>query len=127
MDPKPPSDQPAIRIIMLPRDTNSEGSIFGGVILSLIDQASAVEAVRQSRRRYVTKAMDTVEFHEPVRVGDLVTLWAKTVRIGRTSICVHVEVDAQARASDTGRKVTEADVTLVAVDDEGQPIPVLEA
>lgn len=124
MDIKPPSDQPAIRIAMLPRDTNPEGSIFGGVILSLIDQASVVEALRQSRKRYVTKAMDAVEFHKPVYVGDIVTLWAETVRIGKTSICVHVEVHAQARGSDTGRSVTEANVTLVAVDDKGRPTPI---
>ncbi|MBN1345451.1 MAG: acyl-CoA thioesterase [Phycisphaerae bacterium] len=121
---KPPFNQPAIRITMLPRDTNPEGSIFGGVILSLIDQASAVEALRQARHHYVTKAMDAIEFLKPVHIGDVVSLWATTKHVGRTSIRIHVDVLAQAPDAHEARKVTEADVTMVALDDHGKPTPV---
>lgn len=111
----------------MPKDTNAEGTIFGGVILSLIDQAAFVEACRHAHRRYVTVAFDKVEFHKPVYVGDVLTLWANTTRIGRTSIQIHVAVFAQRRLA-PGQEVpvTEADVVFVAVDEQGQPMPVLE-
>jgi len=122
---QPPSNTPAIRLIMMPKDTNAQGTIFGGTILSLIDQAAFVEAWRQKNHRYVTVAMDAVEFHEPVHVGDILSLWAHTQRIGRTSIRLHVEVQALRRGSGEELLVTQADVTLVALDDAGHPIPVL--
>ncbi len=122
---QPPSNTPAIRLIMMPKDTNAQGTIFGGTILSLIDQAAFVEAWRQKNHRYVTVAMDAVEFHEPVHVGDILSLWAHTQRIGRTSIRLHVEVQALRRGSGEEILVTQADVTLVALDDAGHPIPVL--
>lgn len=126
---KPPSGQPAIRTAMMPKDTNAYGSIFGGVILSLIDLAAFVEAERQSRRRYLTVAMDKIEFHKPVCVGDIVSLWAETLHIGRTSIRIRVKVMARSRLG-TGEEpedleVTTAEVTMVAVDDAGRPVPVL--
>ncbi|HVQ31398.1 MAG TPA: hotdog domain-containing protein [Vicinamibacteria bacterium] len=116
---------PAIKVLLLPKDTNTYGTIFGGVILSHIDLASAVEANRVSRRRYVTKAMREVEFHEPVFLGDLVNFFTETVRVGHTSITVRVSVEVE-RLSRGGPtlKVTEAEVVLVAVDDEGRPTPV---
>ena len=116
---------PAIKVLLLPKDTNTYGTIFGGVILSHIDLASAVEANRVSRRRYVTKAMREVEFHEPVFLGDLVNFFTETVRVGHTSITVKVSVEVE-RLSRGGPtlKVTEAEVVLVAVDDEGRPTPV---
>lgn len=127
---KPPSRQPAIRTTMMPKDTNAYGSIFGGVILSLIDLAAFVEAERQSRRRYLTVAMDKIEFHKPVCVGDIVSLWAETLEIGKTSIRVRVQVLARSRlgmADDPeDLEVTTAEVTMVAVDDSGRPIPVLD-
>jgi acyl-CoA thioesterase YciA len=122
---KPATTAPAIKLVMMPKDTNGQGSIFGGVILSLIDQAAVVEALRQSRRRYVTVAMDAVEFHEPVHVGDIVTLWAETKKIGRTSIKVHVMVLAERRDSGEEVRVTSADVTMVAIDESGTPVAVL--
>jgi acyl-CoA thioesterase YciA len=79
-----PDRVPAIRVLLLPKDTNAYGTIFGGVILSNIDLASAVEARKLAPHRYVTKAMHEVEFHEPVFVGDLVDFYTETVRIGRT-------------------------------------------
>lgn len=111
---------------MMPRDTNAEGTIFGGVILSLIDQAAYVEAVRQAHQRYVTVSMNTVVFHHPVFVGDVLSLYADAVKIGRTSITIHVRVCARRRNDpDDDVKVTEAEVVFVAIDERGKPVPVL--
>ncbi|HET7290792.1 MAG TPA: hotdog domain-containing protein [Vicinamibacteria bacterium] len=115
---------PAIRVLLLPRDTNAYGTIFGGVILSHIDLASAVEARKAGNHRYVTKAMRAVEFHQPVFLGDIVSFYTETLRIGRTSITVKVEVEVERwSASGAGDrvKVTEAEVVLVAVDEKGAP------
>ncbi|MEM8834915.1 MAG: acyl-CoA thioesterase [Planctomycetota bacterium] len=119
------SGTPAIRTVMMPRDTNPQGTIFGGVILSLIDQAAFVEALRHASHTWVTVAMDQIVFHEPVRVGDVLCLWARTIRVGRTSLRVAVEVTAQRmRGDNEDVKVTEGEVTLVAIDDDGKPTPI---
>ncbi len=119
----PESDrQPTIRVLMMPRDTNNWGTIFGGVILSHLDQAAGLEAIRNTDQRIVTVAMKEVVFHQPVLVGDLVSFYAETVRLGRTSITVKVEVKAERRFLDP-LKVTEAEVTFVAIDQEGRPTP----
>ena len=124
---------PAIKVAMMPKHTNAHGTIFGGVILSNVDLASAVEAYRVAPHLYVTKAMHAVEFHEPVFVGDIVSFFTEAVRIGRTSITVRVEVEAERWGTDAaGRhsghgekvKVTEAEVILVAVNGEGRPVPI---
>ena len=109
---------PAIRLTLLPRDTNPQGTIFGGVILSYIDIAGAVEAHRRTGvERFVTVAMREVVFHEPVFVGDLVSFYAQTTRIGTTSITVSVVVEAERYGGTSERiKVTEAEVVYVAVD-----------
>ncbi len=121
-----PAREPAIRVLLLPKDTNAYGTIFGGVILSHIDLASAVEARKAAPHRYVTKAMREVEFHEPVFLGDIVNFFTETVRVGRTSITVRVTVVAERWAAGRGEqvKVTEAEVVLVAVDQNGQPTPI---
>jgi len=118
---------PAIKVLLLPKDTNALGTIFGGVILSHIDLASAVEARKVAPRRYVTKAMREVEFKEPVFLGDVVNFFTETVRVGRTSITVRVSVESERWGSGQGErvKVTEAEVVLVAVDDQGRPTPIL--
>jgi len=122
---KPPSAEPAIRVVMMPRDTNAEGTIFGGVILSLIDQAAYVEAIRQKHHRYVTVAFNTVEFHQPVFMGDVLSLYADATRVGRTSMTIHVRVLARRRTDpEQVIKVTEADVVFVSVDENGKPVPV---
>ncbi len=114
--------EPAIRVIMMPKDTNALGTIFGGIILSYIDQAGAVEAYKRVQGRVVTVAMREVEFHQPVFVGDLVSFYAETQRLGKTSITVKVTVEAD-RKSGRGRrvKVTEAEVVFVHVDDRNRP------
>jgi acyl-CoA thioesterase YciA len=117
---------PSIRRLMMPRDTNALGSIFGGIILSEIDLAAAVEAHKVHPSRVVTVAMDKVEFKQPVLVGDLVSFYTDLKRVGRTSITVHVSVWAQRRfGGGDFVHVTEADVTMVAVDENGQPTPIL--
>lgn len=117
--------QPAVRVIMMPKDTNALGTIFGGIILSYLDQAGAVEASRHLAGRFVTVAMREVEFHEPVFVGDLVSFYTETVRVGRTSITVRVRVQAERRHGGGPRrvKVTEAEVVFVHVDANNQPTP----
>lgn len=119
---------PAIKVLLLPKDTNAYGTIFGGVILAHIDLASAVEARKVAACRYVTKAMREVEFHQPVFLGDVVNFFTETVRVGRTSITVKVTVEAERWGAGRGErvKVTEAEVVLVAVDDHGQPTPIVE-
>jgi acyl-CoA thioesterase YciA len=113
---------PAIRITLLPRDTNSQGTIFGGVILSYIDTAGAIEAHRRTKmERFVTVAMREVIFHKPVFVGDLVSFYAEILRIGETSITVRVIVEAERVSSSAERvRVTEAEVIYVAVDENRQ-------
>jgi acyl-CoA thioesterase YciA len=107
---------------MMPRDTNAHGTIFGGVILSFIDQAGAIEARRQGSKLMVTVSMDKIVFHEPVFVGDLVSFWTETLRIGSTSITTKVVVEA-IRSDDPGRKVvvTEAHVVYVNLDQDRKP------
>ena len=89
-----------------------------------IDLAAANEAERQASHRYLTVAMDQIAFHAPVRVGDIVSLWAETLKVGKTSIRVRVKVLARARRSPHENEVTTAEVTMVAVDEAGRPIPI---
>ena len=119
----PKWDEPAIRVLMMPRDTNAHGTIFGGVILSYIDQAGAIEARRQGSRFMVTVSMDKVVFHEPVFVGDLVSFWTETVRIGTTSITVKVRVESL-RNVDQKVLVTEAQVVYVNLGEDRKPTPI---
>jgi acyl-CoA thioesterase YciA len=117
--------QPAIRVTLLPRDTNPHGTIFGGIILSYIDQAGAIVAHLHGAGRVVTVAMEKVVFHQPVRVGDLVSFYGDLVRIGRTSITVKVVVEAAPPGAGVpARRVTEAEITYVNVDGRGRPTPI---
>lgn len=126
--PKEPSNEPAIRVVMMPRDTNADGTIFGGVILSLIDQAAYIEAMRQAHHRYVTVLFKEVRFHEPVYVGDVLSLYGDTARIGNTSITINIKVCARRRRQpEKTVHVTQAEVVFVAVDESGSPVPVLGA
>jgi acyl-CoA thioesterase YciA len=117
---------PAIKVLLLPKDTNNLGTIFGGVILSHIDLASAVEARKIAPHKYVTKAMREVEFHAPVKLGDIVSFYTETVRVGRTSVTVAVTVEVEHWSAGAGERelVTQAEVVLVAVGEDGRPIPV---
>ena len=121
----PKWSEPAIRVLMMPRDTNAHGTIFGGVILSYIDQAGAIEARRQGLLFMVTVSMDKVVFHQPVFVGDLVSFWTETLRIGTTSINTKVTVEA-IRGGNPGAKVvvTEATVVYVNIGEDRKPRPI---
>ena len=122
-----PTTEPAIRMVMMPRDTNAAGTIFGGVILSHLDLAAAIEAHNHHQGMVVTVAMDKVEFKQPVHVGDLVSFYTETLRVSRTSVETRVCVWAQRRFGDGGHiPVTEAHVTMVAVGEDGKPTPLRE-
>ena len=121
----PENRDPAIRITLLPRDTNSQGTIFGGVILSYIDTAGAIEAHRHTRMpRFVTVAMKEVIFHKPVFVGDLVSFYCETLRVGTTSITVRVVVEVERLGKSERVRVTEAEVIYVTVNKKGDKIPI---
>ncbi|MCI0485079.1 MAG: acyl-CoA thioesterase [Blastocatellia bacterium] len=123
-----PCADPAIRVVLMPKDTNAHGTIFGGVILSYIDLAAAVEVRKHTRKKFVTVAMHEVVFVAPVFVGDIVSFYTELVRIGRTSITVMVKVEAD-RVSSPGTRVrvTEAEVVYVTIDEDRRPIPVLDS
>jgi acyl-CoA thioesterase YciA len=121
----------AVKVVMMPRDTNPYGTIFGGVLLSYIDQAGAIGARHEIQQQgflaqpLVTVAMDRVEFHEPVYVGDTVSFWTKVRRIGTTSITMHVNVDTERDGKIL--LLTQADVSYVAVKIENnrrEPVPI---
>ena len=117
--------EPTLRVTLLPRDTNKHGTIFGGIILSHLDLAGAI-AARQTcgPHNFVTVAMDEVVFHKPVFVGDVVSFYAKTVRVGRTSVTTKVLVEAARAESGEKVRVTQAEVVFVAVDSAWKPVPV---
>lgn len=125
-DEREPIRDAAIRLTMMPRDTNAHGTVFGGVILSYIDVAGGVEAIRHTRHnRFVTVAMKEVIFHEPVYIGDLVSFYASTLKVGNTSITIHVDVEAERFGTPGVRvKVTEAEVTFVAIDESAQKVKI---
>lgn len=115
----------AIRVSMLPRDTNPGGTIFGGVILSYLDQAGGIEARRCADKLFVTVAIRGVEFIAPVYVGDVVSFYAKTVKIGRTSVTVSITVEAMRyHNGDEVVRVMEAEAVYVAVDENRRPVPI---
>jgi acyl-CoA thioesterase YciA len=114
---------PAIRVVLQPKDTNKHGTIFGGVILSYIDLAGAVEASKTTNQRIVTAGMKEVDFKAPVLIGEVVSFYTKTTRIGRTSITVRVDVE-----STRGHEkvhVTSAELTFVCLDEGGKPAVVI--
>jgi acyl-CoA thioesterase YciA len=116
----------AIRLTMMPRDTNAHGTVFGGIILSYIDVAGGVEAVRHTRHeRFVTVAMKEVIFHEPVFIGDLVSFYARTLSVGKTSITIHVDVEAERFGMHGQRvRVTSAEVTFVAINESREKVQI---
>lgn len=120
MTPTPP--RLTLRVVMMPRDTNHYGTIFGGVVLSCIDQAAFVEARHHGRHRWVTAAVDRVDFKAPVHVGDVINLYTNTTRLGTKSVTVFVDVQAERYLDGSVVQVTTATLTMVAVDSEGKPI-----
>jgi len=124
MPPMPELDyHPALRVVMMPRDTNVYGTVFGGVILSYIDQAGFIEARKHGRHRWVTVSIDQVDFHAPVLVGDVVEILTTTVSAGTTSVKVGIRVEAERYLTGDVKHVTEAALTMVSVSAAGRPIP----
>jgi acyl-CoA thioesterase YciA len=118
----PQGKQPTLRVVPMPADENQSGDIFGGWIMSQVDIAGSISAVRVARGRVATVAVNSFQFKQPVLVGDVVSFYAEVVRVGRTSITVNVEVYAQRRPErEEVVKVTEATLTFVAIDDNRQP------
>ena len=118
-----PTGRLALRQHMMPKDTNAFGTIFGGVILSLIDQAGFDEARQHGIHRWVTVAFDAVKFTKPVYTGDVVSLYTKPMRLGTTSIEIEVEVWADRYNAAETTLVTRGQSTMVSVCAEGKPLP----
>ena len=120
----PAGREPTLRVVPMPSDANYTGDIFGGWIMSQVDIAGAIPAIELAKGRVATVAVNSFTFKQPVMIGDVVSFYARVVRVGRTSITVDVEVYARRRTLLEGVKVTEATLTYVAVDDERRPRPV---
>ena len=116
--------EPAIRTLARPADANGSGDIFGGWLLSQMDIAGGIAAHDLARGRVATVAVEAMEFHLPVYVGDLVSCYVEITRVGRTSITVHVETEAKRHDSGDTIKVTEGTFVFVALDENGRPRPV---
>ncbi|HWH47081.1 MAG TPA: acyl-CoA thioesterase [Burkholderiales bacterium] len=123
----PKGREVALRVVPMPSDANYTGDIFGGWIMSQVDIAGSVPALRLAQGRIATVAVNSFIFKQPVLIGDLVSFYADVVRVGRTSITVEVEVYAERRTLREVVKVTEATLTYVAVDDQRRPRPVNQA
>ena len=119
-----PCREPALRALAMPADANPNGDIFGGWVLAQMDLAGAVPAARRAKGRIATVAVDAMRFHKPVFIGDLVSCYAKIVRIGTASMSVHVETWAERRHDGSEVKVTEGTYVYVAIDKQGNPRPV---
>ena len=115
---------PAIRVVAMPADANAYGDIFGGWLLSLMDNGAGLTAARRSKGRAVTVAIDAMQFHAPVKVGDEVSVYTQIEKVGRTSMTIAVEAWRRERHLEDSIKVTEAKFTFVAIDDDGRPRPV---
>jgi len=115
---------PALRTFAMPRDANPNGDVFGGWIMAQMDLAGAVAAVRRARGRVATVAVEAMEFHRPVNIGDLVSCYAEVTRVGRSSMRVEIETWVERRTTRAIEKVTAGTFTYVAIDDKGRPRPV---
>jgi acyl-CoA thioesterase YciA len=120
-EPHPPGIDPTIRVSAMPADANAYGDIFGGWLMSLMDSAAGLVAARRARGRAVTIAMDGMQFHAPVHVGDEVSVFAALVKVGRTSMTIDVEAWRRDRHGEDTRKVTQARFIFVAIDEDRQP------
>ena len=119
-----PTGDLTVRTIAMPADTNANGDIFGGWVMSQMDQAGGIAGVERALGRVVTVAVDGMTFIRPVRVGDVLCVYTSVASVGRTSMKIQVEAWARRFQTQQREKVTEAIFTFVAIDDEGQPRPV---
>ena len=116
-----PRGELTVRQVAMPCDTNANGDIFGGWVLSRMDQAGGIAGVDRTRGRVVTVAIDAMTFVKPVRVGDVLCVYTHVQSVGRTSLKIHVEAWARRFRTDVREKVTVGTFTFVAIDDEGRP------
>jgi acyl-CoA thioesterase YciA len=116
-----PRGELTVRLTAMPADTNANGDIFGGWVLSQMDQAGGIAAVERAQGRVATIAVDAMQFLRPVKVGDVLCVYTSVERVGRTSMRIHIEAWAQRFHTRRREKVTDADFTFVAIDDEGRP------
>jgi acyl-CoA thioesterase YciA len=116
-----PSGEPAIRVSTMPADTNAYGDIFGGWLMSQMDMAAGLVAARHSQGRAVTIAVEGMKFHAPVHVGDEVSVYARLVSVGNTSMTIEVEAWRRARHTENQRRVTQAKFVFVGIDEERHP------
>jgi len=119
-----PTGDLTVRVVAMPADTNANGDIFGGWVLSQMDMAGGIAGVEQAQGRVVTIKVDAMTFIRPVRIGDVLSVYAKVESIGRTSMKIHIEAWAKRFRLHLLEKVTDATFTFVAIDDEGRPRPI---
>ncbi|HEV2628135.1 MAG TPA: acyl-CoA thioesterase [Pseudolabrys sp.] len=119
-----PRGQLTVRISAMPADTNANGDIFGGWVMSRMDQAGGIAGVERARGRVVTITVEAMKFIRPVRVGDVLEVYTVVESIGRTSMKIHVEAWARRFQTQIHEKVTDANFTFVAIDDNGKPRPI---
>jgi len=120
-DPELPSGEPAVRVVAMPADTNPYGDIFGGWLMSIMDSAAGTVAARYSKGRAVTIAVDGMTFHRPVKIGDVVSVYANVISVGRSSMKIDVSAWRRIRAGEETDRVTHAVFTFVAIGDDGRP------
>ena len=113
-----------VRIGAMPADTNANGDIFGGWVLSRMDQAGGIAGVERARGRVVTIAIEAMTFIRPVWVGDVLEVYTEVTSVGRTSMKIHIEAWARRFRTEIHEKVTDANFTFVAIDDNGKPRPI---
>src|ERR1700690_3104665 len=123
-DPEQPRGELTVRLLAMPADTNANGDIFGGWVLSQMDQAGGIAAVERSQGRVVTIAVEAMTFIRPVKVGDVLCVYTSIDKVGRTSMKIHIEAWARRFRGHVREKVTVATFTFVAIDDNGRPRPV---
>jgi acyl-CoA thioesterase YciA len=116
-----PRGELTLRISAMPADTNANGDIFGGWVMARMDQAGGIAGVERAQGRVVTVKVDSMTFIKPMKVGDVLCVYADVEKIGRTSMNFHIEAWAQRFQTTVMEKVTEATFIFVAVDDEGKP------
>lgn len=118
-----PDRQPTLRVVAMPGDVNALGSVFGGWIMAQVDIAASIPAIRHAKGKVATRAVNSFEFREPLFVGDVVSFYADLVRTGKTSLTVDVEVYAERlrQGARQSIKVTQAQLTFVALDEQGRP------
>ncbi|HEY8580617.1 MAG TPA: acyl-CoA thioesterase [Beijerinckiaceae bacterium] len=123
-DEAEPRGELTVRTIAMPADTNANGDIFGGWVLSQMDQAGGIAGVERAQGRVVTIALDAMTFIRPVKVGDVLCVYTQVESIGRTSMKIHVEAWARRFQTRVREKVTDATFTFVAIDEDGRPRPI---